>query len=247
MPIAALIDLVAKGGVTSTSQIVEPVKQNCFRLRIWCQSLLATLQAQFPGDNTYLSTIVAAMVGDTLPLDVSFTAPDITVEPREIRGRGNLEVKYGGWTRFGSASVQYYNFLNPDTYKFFYRWATLPGALNLVRNGDSWQANTPSSALLTADGGGSSLGGYKVNGTVSQYYVSTTTATAAASAATTSAGINFSNATNETETEFNRWILQGIWPSSVGTSELNNAGEGDPVYTTVSFTADICMPSNPKD
>jgi len=231
--IAGLIDLVAAGG--STGATIEPVKNTGWRLRISVNNLLIVLKGQFPADAVLLQTTGQSLIGDVYPLDVKFTPPDIHNEVRKIKGKGNLTSNYSGWTEWGDVSVEYYNYLGVDTYKFFYRWASLPGAMNLKRNNDIIQSDVLSaSAMIVPDtwaGAGATIG-YKVNATVDQYAVQN------------SAG---ALASENPEVSYNHWVLQGLWPSSVSTTGFDNSGDGDPILTSVKFTVDSCLPCTPNN
>jgi hypothetical protein len=222
MPIAGLVNLIAAQANKANSAIIEPAKRNNARLRIVTGNLLKLLQKQFPNDTGYLETVGKALAGDVYPLDVAFTPPSISTEARKVIGRNNITVNYGGYTTFGAASCSFYNFIGVDTYKFFYRWSLLPGALILSVNDVSLEPAAPSEPLPVPDLSASATG-YKVNATISQYY-------------------NYAAASAD-DIEYNRWVLQGFWPSSVTTSGFDLGNDfGSIVQTNVEFTVDLCLP-----
>jgi hypothetical protein len=223
MPIANLTDTMLHA---TASTLIEPIKKNQYRLLLQVTNLIGVLNTQFSGDSDYLTTIKASMVGNVFPIEISFTPPAIQVEQRKIRGKGNVEVKYGGYINYGDAQATFHNFIDLDTYKFFYRWASITGALFLQVNNDQLQSNVPTSALPVPDfAADQSGGGYKVNATVSTYHT-----------LDTSAG---------DETENNRWILQGVFPTSVSAGDLNHADDGEAILTTVNFSVDLALPAKP--
>jgi hypothetical protein len=219
MPIAGLVDLIASA---SGGKFIEPVKRNNARLRITTGNLVPLLQTQFPNDAGYLTTIGKALAGDVYPLDVSFTPPAISTEARKTVGLNNITVNYGGYTTFGPCSCVFNNFIGADTYKFFYRWALLPGALLISSTGSALEPVQGTAPLPLPDLSNSN-NGYKVTGRISQYYT-----------ASTAAG---------DETEYAAWILQGMWPSSVTTTGFDLGGDyGSMVLTNVEFTVDLALP-----
>jgi hypothetical protein len=226
MPIAGLTDLIAPGASHKDpqggSKFIEPVKRNNARLRITTGNLLKVLKAQFQQDEAYLETIGKALEGDVYPLDVTFTPPAISTETRRFYGLNNITVNYGGYTSFGACSCSFNNFIGADTYRFFYRWALLPGAITLQQNDTTIEPVEPPGALPLPDL--SSLqSGYKVNGTISQYYTSWPL--------------------DGDEVEYHKWILQGLWPSSVTTTGFDLGSDfGSMVQTSVEFTVDLALP-----
>jgi hypothetical protein len=207
--------------------LIEPIKKNQYRLLLQVTNLIGVLNAQFGEDNGYLQTIKASMVGNVFPIEISFVPPAITVEQRKVRGKGNVEVKYAGYINYGDATATFHNFIDLDTYKFFYRWASITGALFLQHQDTAIQIGTPFGALPVPDfAADQASGGYKVNGTVSTYHT-----------LDTSAGDN---------TENNRWILQGIFPTSVSAGDLNHADDGEAILTNVNFSVDLALPTKPS-
>jgi hypothetical protein len=39
-----------------------------------------------------------------------------------------------------------------------------------------------------------------------------------------------------------RWLLEGLFPTSVGTDGFSHSDDGDTIMTNVSFSADLCLP-----
>jgi hypothetical protein len=219
MPIAGLTDLIAHA---NSNKFIEPVKRCNARLRIVTGNLLHLLKARFNDDAGYLETIGKALAGDVYPLDVTFTPPTVSTETRKTIGLNNITVNYGGYTTFGPASCSFNNFIGADTYKFFYRWGLLPGALTLQLNDTAIETSEPWGPLPLPDLSGQNSG-YKVTGTISQYYTY--------------------NPSFGDEVEYVRWVLQGMWPSSVTTTGFDLGGDqGSMVLTNVEFTVDLCMP-----
>jgi hypothetical protein len=224
MPIAfmtsMLLDQVTAG------RIIEPIKKNQYRLLLQITNILTVLENQYKEDADYLETIKTSMVGNLYPIEITFTPPTIQVETRRTKGTGNVEVKYGGWVTYGDAQATFHNFIGLDTYKFFYRWAAMAGALFMQRNNDVIQIVSPTAALPVPDlAPDATSGGYKVNATVSTYHT-----------LDTSVG---------DETENARWILQGVFPTSVSPGDYNHADDGEPVLTTVNFSVDMALPAQP--
>jgi hypothetical protein len=223
MPIASLIDTVLS---SQSDRLIEPIKKNQYRLLLQVTNLLGVLNSQFGEDADYLEIIKTSMVGNVYPIEVAFTPPAIQVEQRKVRGTGNVEVKYAGYINYGNAEATFYNFIDIDTYKFFYRWAAITGALDLNRRNDEILNITPKQPLsvpdLAADSAG---GGYKVNGTLSTYHTLDTAV--------------------GDETENNRWILQGVFPTNVSAGDYNHADDGETILTTVSFSIDLALPARP--
>jgi len=209
----------------NAATLIEPIKKNQYRLLLQVNNLLGVLSNQFSEDNAYLQTIKTSMVGNVYPIEISFTPPAIQVEQRKARGKGNLEIKYGGWITYGNAEATFHNFIDLDTYKFFYRWASISGGLYLKHADTQIQNDLPSQPLPVPDFAADSYGGYKVNGTVSTYHTNDTFA--------------------GDDTENNRWILQGIFPTSVGAGDLNHADDGEAILTSVSFSVDSALPTKP--
>jgi hypothetical protein len=221
MPIANLTQtlLSAQGG-----RLIEPIKKNQYRLLLQITNLISVLKNQFQEDSGYLQTISTAMTGNVYPIEISFTPPALQVEERKIRGKANVEVKYAGYTNYGNAEATFHNFIDLDTYKFFYRWASITGGLYLQRNDDQIQYDLPNQPLPVPDfAADSSSGGYKVNGTASTFHTEDTAA--------------------GDETENNRWILQGVFPTTVSAGDLNHADDGEPILTAVSFSIDLALPA----
>src|ERR1700756_1810854 len=133
MPIAFMTDTLLHA---HASKLIEPVKKNQYRLLLQVSNLIDVLNAQFGEDTGYLKTIKTAMTGNVYPIEVSFTPPAIQVEQRKIRGKANTEVKYAGYINYGNAEATFHNFIDLDTYKFFYRWASITGGMFLQRNDD---------------------------------------------------------------------------------------------------------------
>jgi hypothetical protein len=220
-------------GLTNTmlhanaTKLIEPIKKNQYRLLLQITNLISGLQTQFNNDSAYLQTIKSAMTGNVYPIEISFIPPAIQVEQRKIRGKGNVEVKYAGYVSYGNSEATFHNFIDLDTYKFFYRWASLAGALDLQRNGDNLLGAVPASLpLAVPDFAADAYGGYKVNATVSTYHTLDTSAGDA--------------------TENNRWILQGVFPTQVSAGDLNHADDGEPILTNVSFSVDLALPASPS-
>jgi len=219
MPIAGLTNLIAQA---NSDKFIEPVKRNNARLRITTGNLLKILKDQFKDDSGYLETIGKALQGDVYPLDVSFSPPAITTEARKHIGIYNTPVSYGGYTSFGSCACSFNNFIGADTYRFFYRWALLPGAISIQQNDTTIEPVEPKKAFPLPDLSSGNYG-YKVNGTISQYYTQNTLV--------------------GDEVEYAKWILQGMWPSSVSTSGFDLGGDqGSMLQTTVEFTVDMALP-----
>src|ERR1700745_2263502 len=126
MPIASMANMILAGG---SDVLVEPIKKNQYRLFLYVTNLLNVLNSYFHDETGYLGTIKNALTSNTFPIEVSFTPPAIQIEERKIRGKGNVEVKYGGYATYGNAEATFYNFIDIDTYRFFYRWASLTGGL----------------------------------------------------------------------------------------------------------------------
>jgi len=221
MPIANMTNSILLGG--AYRPLIEPIKKNHYRLLLAVSGLIPVLQDTYPEDSDYFETIKTSLVSNLYPLEVNFTPPAIQVEQRKIRGRGNVEVKYGGWTTYGNSEATFYNWIDLDTYKFFYRWASLAGAVPLFRNDDALQNNALLPNLPVADFAPDSYGGYKVNGIVSTMHTIETLS-----------GDEFENA---------RWILQGIFPTAVSAGDFNHADDGEPVLTNVSFSIDLALPA----
>jgi hypothetical protein len=222
MPIANLTDTLLHANST---KLIEPVKKNQYRLLLQISNLIGVLRNQFGEDSGYLQTIKTAMTGNAYPIEISFTPPAIQVEQRKVRGKGNVETKYGGYINYGNAEATFHNFIDLDTYKFFYRWASISGGLYLQHADTQIQNNWATQPLSVPDFAADSYGGYKVNGTVSTYH------------------------TNDTavgdETKNNCWILQGIFPATVSAGDFNHADDGEAVLTNVSFSIDLALPTLP--
>lgn len=218
MPIANLVNMIGLAGTG-----IEPIKKNQYRLRLQVTNLIGVLENYFSDDRDYLETIKSALTNDTYPIEVSFTPPAIQVEARTTRGAGNVQVKYAGYVSYGNAEATFNNFVELDTYKFFYRWASLSGALALVCQNDQILGQTPSNPLPVPDfAGDSTSGAYKVNGTVSSYH---TVSTAYGD-----------------ETENTHWVLQGVFPTAVSAGDLNHTDDGEMLLTNVSFSVDLALP-----
>jgi len=222
MPIASMTDtMVHTGG----GKIIEPVRKNAYRLLLAVQSLILVLKDAYTedADQNYLETIRGSLSGNLYPIEVSFTPPAMQIEQRKIRGKGNVEIKYGGYATYGNAEATFYNFIDLDTYKFFYRWATLVGAVPIFRNDDALQNNVLLPNIPVSDFAPDSYGGYKVNGIVSTIHTEDPLA--------------------GDENENTRWILQGIFPIAVSAGDFNHADDGEPVLTNVSFSVDLAFPA----
>jgi hypothetical protein len=235
MPIAGKIAYMTEMMLNQGSggRLIEPIKKNQYRLLLQVTSLIEMLKNQFKEDEDYLEAVKTSMVGNLYPIEISFTPPALQVEERKIKGKGNMEVKYGGYITYSNAEASFHNFIGLDTFKFFHRWASITGALYLQRNNDEIKNDLPGQAL----GGGfvqsfplalpnlsdTASGGYKVNGTVSTFH------------------------TNDTavgdETEDVRWILEGVFPTSVAIDAFNHSDDGDAVLTNVSFSVDLALPA----
>jgi hypothetical protein len=206
-------------------KIIEPIKKNAYRLLLGVYGLIPLLKSIYYEDNDYLETISTSLVGNLYPLEVSFIPPAIQVEQRKTRGKGNVEVKYAGYISYGNAEATFYNWIDLDTYKFFYRWASIAGASPLSRNDDALQNNIIPAMLPVPDfAADSQAGGYKVNGIVST--------------------IHTINPLVGDEIENTRWILQGIFPTAVSAGDFSHADDGEPVLTNVSFSIDLALPAS---
>ena len=229
MPIASMTNtMLHQGG----DKIIEPIKKNAYRLLLGVYGLIPLLKSIYYEDNDYLETISTSLVGNLYPLEVSFIPPAIQVEQRKTRGKGNVEVKYAGYISYGNAEATFYNWIDLDTYKFFYRWAAIAGALSLVRQDDALLSQVPypnrpvpEDVLLPVPdfAADSKAGGYKVNGVVST--------------------IHTSDPAKGDEIENTRWILQGIFPTAVSAGDLSHADDGEAVLTNVSFSVDLALPA----
>jgi hypothetical protein len=210
----------------NADKLIEPIKKNQYRLLLQVTNLIKVLQEIFNDDSGYLQTISTSMVGNVYPIEIIFNPPAIQVEQRKVRGKGNVEVKYGGYVSYGEAQATFHNFIDLDTYKFFYRWASIAGGFYLKRTDDQVQAILASHPMAVPDFAPDSYGGYKINGTVSTFHTLDTAA--------------------GDETENNRWILEGIFPSSVSAGDLSHADDGEAVLTNVNFSIDLALPATPK-
>lgn len=208
------------------STLIEPVKKNQYRLFLQVNNLLGVLQTQFGQDSAYLQTVATAMTGNVFPIEVSFTPPAIQVEQRKVRGANNVEIKYAGYVSFGNAEATFHNFIDLDTYKFFYRWASMAGGLYLQRTNNQLLSSVSPGPLPVPDFATDGFGGYKVNATVSSYHNEDTS--------------------DDIETENNRWILQGVFPTSVSSGDFSHADDGEQVLTNVSFSIDLTLPATPN-
>jgi hypothetical protein len=221
MPIASMTNTLL---VSKSDKLIEPIKKNQYRLLLAVYGLIPVLEEAYGEDKAYLETIKASLVGNLYPLEVSFTPPAIQVEQRKIKGKNNIEIKYGGYVSYGNAEASFFNFIDLDTYKFFYRWAALAGASPLFRNEDNLEGNDLLAMLPVPDlAPDSSAGGYKVNGTLST--------------------IHTTNPLAGDEVENTRWILQGIFPTAVSAGDFNHSDDGEPVLTNVSFSVDLALPA----
>jgi hypothetical protein len=222
MPIASMTNTMLLSH--SAKPWIEPIKKNQYRLLLQVTNLIEVLGKTFKDDRDYLERIKTSMAGNAYPIEISFTPPSIQVEQRKIKGGGNVEVKYAGYVSYGNSEATFHNFIDLDTYKFFYRWASLAGALSLKRNGDSLDSIGPNRFFPVPDIG-SVNNAYKVNGTISTYHTE--------------------NTTTGDETQNSRWILQGVFPASVAATNFDHADDGEPFLTSVSFSVDLALPAQP--
>src|SRR5262245_45573510 len=113
MPIASMTNAMLH---TGGDKIIEPVKKNAYRLLLAVYGLIPVLKDTYTedGDQNYLETIKTSLTGNLYPIEVSFTPPAIQVEQRKIRGKGNVEIKYGGYATYGNAEASFYNFIDLD-------------------------------------------------------------------------------------------------------------------------------------
>ena len=224
MPMAQMANTILIGGKTD-NLLIEPIKKNAYRLYLYVTDLISVLRVQFPDDRDYLETIKVSLSNNAYPIEISFTPPAIQIEQRKIRGGANVEVKYAGWVSYGNAEATFHNWIDLDTYQFFYRWASLAGALPLFRSNDTLRSAYASIPLPVPDiNADSKAGAYKVNGSVSSFY-------------------NW--ATEGDEIESGHWVLQGIFPTSVSAADFNHADDGESLLTTVSFSVDLALPTSP--
>jgi hypothetical protein len=243
MPVSTLLQQICHEGSAST-KLIEPAKRNNARLYLGLSNLLKVLQGQFSVDSAYLTTIANALDGDIYPLDVVFTPPPVNTEMRPIKGKYNVTCTYAGYTTFGPASCTFNNFIDADTYKFFYRWALIAGGLTINYNDTEIEVvdsvvNSVGIPLPLPDIGSGWF--YRVNGRISQFYTGANI--------TVNTGGMIGSRTNmaDTDTEYNRWILQNVWPSVVSTSGFDLEGDqGSMIKTSVEFAVDLCLPSDPR-
>jgi hypothetical protein len=220
MPIANLTDTMLAAGADT---LIEPIKKNQYRLYLQVGNLIGVLKSYFPEDNDYLVSIGAALTGNVYPIEIAFTPPSIQVEERKTKGTGNVEVRYAGYVTYGNAEATFHNFIDLDSYKFFYRWAALAGGLALVCQNDQILGTIPTRPLPVADFSPDNSTGYKINATVSTFH-------------TRDPAVG-------DETENNHWVLQGVFPTAVSPGDLNHADDGEPILTTVSFAVDLALPA----
>lgn len=215
---------IAPGFQAASETDGEPVKQTCFKAQFAISPVIQSLSAIYGSYGSYFNKIYKAFSTGNTPLEVNFKAPDIRTEVRSIKGAGNATIKWAGYSEVGEASMSFYNYLSLDTYNLFYLWSLAAGGL-ILNPANTIEIDTGSARLApdaSSTYGGNGLGGvnYKTNVVVSQYY-------------TTGTG---------NERAFNKWLLQGVFPASVSINDLNNAGDGDPVMTSVGFSVDLCVP-----
>lgn len=239
MPIAGL--LIAAAG--STGVLMEVAKKNNARLFLYVDNIIKLINQQFPGDNSWVLTVGNAFQTGIFPLEVSFTPPVVTVETRNIKGKGNAPLNWAGYSTFDPCSCTFNNFVGIDTYKFFYRWATIAAGLLLKRESDdrltplnaatnNTGQSTDKIQFLPVPDTSSQSPGYKVNAVIAQYF-------------NPLQGGSDKNKQIGDDKQYSRWILQGIWPTSVSTEGFNLEDHGEMIKTNVQFAVDLCLPETP--
>jgi hypothetical protein len=186
MPILAkLTDLIAH---QNSGAIIEPIRKNAYKLYLQVDRVIAVLMGWFPDDKAYLTSMADTLVHGNLPLEISFTPPSMQVQQRMMRGTGNCQVKWGGYATYGDADVTFHNWIDLDTYKFFYRWCVISGSLALKRNDNRLQFGASGNFPIPGIAGDNN-DAYKVDGNVSCYHVY--------------------DITSSDEIENTNWLLQG--------------------------------------